>query len=51
MRMLRAGATSFWETDLASDFYRAGSLCHGWSSIPIYVFEKLGLCPDAEEEN
>ena len=52
MRMLRAGATSFWETDLGSeDFYRAGSLCHGWSSVPIYIFEKLGLCPDAAEEN
>ena len=51
VRMLRAGATSFWETDLGSeDFFRAGSLCHGWSSVPIYVFDKLGLCPDAEEE-
>ncbi len=46
-RMLRAGATSFWETDHGSeDFDRAGSLCHGWSSVPIYVFERFGLCPD-----
>lgn len=35
--MLRAGATSFWETaEGASAFHRAGSLCHGWSASPAY---------------
>ena len=34
--MLRQGATSVWETpDGAADFDNAGSLCHGWSAIPI----------------
>lgn len=36
--MINAGATTFWETDLgASDFDNAGSLCHGWSSVPVYI--------------
>lgn len=40
--MLKAGATSFWETEKGeSDFDGAGSLCHGWSAIPIYYFNKL----------
>ncbi len=31
-----------WETEIgASDFSNAGSLCHGWSSIPIYYYHKL----------
>lgn len=35
-KMLDAGATSFWETDEgASAFNNAGSLCHGWSAIPV----------------
>ncbi len=34
--MLNCGATSFWETELgAHDFGSAGSLCHGWSALPI----------------
>ncbi|MBE6546954.1 MAG: hypothetical protein E7668_05900 [Ruminococcaceae bacterium] len=34
--MLEAGATSVWETiEGAPAFGNAGSLCHGWSSIPI----------------
>ncbi len=42
--MLRQGATTFWETELgAADFYGAGSLSHGWTAIPIYLFKKLGL--------
>lgn len=42
--MLFAGATSFWETDDGeADFNRAGSLSHGWSAIPVYVFDKLGI--------
>lgn len=37
--MLCAGATSFWETELgAADFFRAGSLCHGWSAVPVYIY-------------
>ncbi|MBO4356470.1 MAG: family 78 glycoside hydrolase catalytic domain [Clostridia bacterium] len=41
--MLSEGATSFWETIKGSeDFNRAGSLCHGWSAIPIkYLCELL----------
>ena len=31
-----------WETiEGASDFDNAGSLCHGWSSTPIYYYAKL----------
>lgn len=41
-KMLAAGATSVWETtDGASEFDIAGSLCHGWSAIPIGYFETL----------
>lgn len=46
--MLYRGATSFWETEKgAYDFENAGSLCHGWSAIPIYFFCKylLGIVP------
>ena len=40
--MLREGATSFWETLLgAADIDGAGSLCHGWASIPVYMFDQL----------
>ena len=40
--MLDAGATSFWETiEGQSAFGNAGSLCHGWSTIPIYYFNIL----------
>ena len=40
--MLNAGATSVWETiDGASAFDNAGSLCHGWSAIPVHYFNKL----------
>ncbi len=42
--MLCRGATSFWETDRgADDFGGAGSLSHGWSSVPVLVFRRLGL--------
>lgn len=42
LKMLREGATTFWETELgASDFDDAGSLCHGWSALPIYYYETL----------
>lgn len=40
--MLRAGATTFWETIIgADDFADAGSLCHGWSALPVYYYELL----------
>lgn len=40
--MLRNGATSFWETIKGDfDFGYAGSLCHGWSALPIYYYEIL----------
>ncbi|MBQ9860173.1 MAG: hypothetical protein IJO76_05815 [Clostridia bacterium] len=39
--MLFKGATSFWETQRGPwDFSDAGSLCHGWATIPIYIFHK-----------
>ncbi|HHY83778.1 MAG TPA: family 78 glycoside hydrolase catalytic domain [Clostridiales bacterium] len=46
--MLLKGATSFWETIKgASDFSDAGSLCHGWSAIPVYFYQRylLGVKP------
>jgi hypothetical protein len=40
--MLAEDATSFWETeDGAAAFGNAGSLCHGWSALPIYYLHKL----------
>ena len=40
--MLRAGATTVWETEKgAEDFNLAGSLCHGWSAMPIYYLHKF----------
>lgn len=40
--MLDNGATTFWETAKGeADFDRAGSLCHGWSAVPVYVYHKL----------
>ncbi len=47
--MLYQGATSFWETANGSkDFSLSGSLCHGWSATPIYVYFRygLGIYPD-----
>lgn len=46
--MLYSGATSFWETIKgADDFDKAGSLCHGWSAVPLYFFYAylLGVKP------
>lgn len=46
-KMLEAGATTFWETEKGwQDFDGAGSLCHGWSAIPVYYLKIL-----AEGEN
>ncbi len=43
-RMLRSRTDTFWETALgADDFDYAGSLCHGWSAVPIYIFGKYGV--------
>lgn len=46
--MLSKGATSFWETKKGeADFDGAGSLCHGWSAIPVYYYRLL--CTDNAE--
>ena len=38
-KMLGQGATSFWEVSEGwPAFGGAGSLCHGWSAIPIYIY-------------
>ena len=40
--MLDAGSTTVWETKKGeSDFRNAGSLCHGWSAVPIYYYHKF----------
>lgn len=40
--MLKNGATTFWETIKGeADFDGAGSLCHGWSAVPVYVAWRL----------
>ncbi len=47
--MLYNGATTFYETaDGADAFGYAGSLCHGWSAVPSYLYFKylLGISPD-----
>ncbi len=37
-----SGATTYWETIKGdADFDNAGSLCHGWSAVPIFVAWKL----------
>ena len=42
--MLNAGSDTVWETlGGCDDFSGAGSLCHGWSSVPIYFYHKLGI--------
>lgn len=40
--MLEKGATSFWETiGGAFNVGSAQSLCHGWSAIPVYYYNKI----------
>jgi len=40
--MLENGATSFWENiEGQSAFDNAGSLCHGWSAIPVYYLDLI----------
>lgn len=42
--MLDAGATSFWEMKEGwTAFDNAGSMCHGWSAVPVY-FYAMHLC-------
>ncbi|MBR2965108.1 MAG: hypothetical protein IKC34_01005, partial [Clostridia bacterium] len=42
--MLDAGSDTVWETILGeADFNGAGSLCHGWSAVPVHVYRKLGM--------
>lgn len=42
-KMIFQGATTFWETIEGSDaFDSAGSLCHGWSAIPVYYYHLYG---------
>jgi hypothetical protein len=42
--MLDNGSTTVWETlDGSKAFGNAGSLCHGWSAVPIYVYHRLGI--------
>lgn len=37
--MVRLGNGTVWETEAGeSDFKNAGSLCHGWSAMPIYYY-------------
>ena len=42
--MIDSGTSTVWETlEGASAFGNAGSLCHGWSAIPVYYFHKLKM--------
>lgn len=39
--ILLTGADTFWETvEGSSAFDFAGSLCHGWSAVPVYLFSR-----------
>lgn len=49
--MVYNNATTFWETALGDDderMLRAGSYCHGWAAMPIYIFWKYmaGVYPE-----
>ena len=40
--MVELGLGTVWETEQGeSDFKNAGSLCHGWSAMPVYYYHKL----------
>ena len=46
--MAASDSTTMWETNRGeADFDNAGSLCHGWSALPLYYFFaiKLGVRP------
>ncbi len=48
--MLYNNATTFWETLRgASDMGNAGSLCHGWSAVPIYFYHEYALKMNGED--
>ncbi|MCR5682759.1 MAG: hypothetical protein K6G29_09955 [Clostridiales bacterium] len=48
--MLHENATTFWETiDGARDFGNAGSLCHGWSAIPIVLYHRYAMTMDGSQ--
>ena len=41
-KMIESGSSCVWETsDGSKAFENAGSLCHGWSAVPIYFYNKL----------
>ena len=47
--MVLEGATSFWETiDGGDAFSKAGSLCHGWSAVPVYFWHKYAAYRPAD---
>ena len=47
--MLDFGSDTVWETARgAEDFSGAGSLCHGWSAVPVYIYHRLGVARYAE---
>jgi hypothetical protein len=40
--MVELGVGTVWETEMGqADFDNAGSLCHGWSALPIYYYHTL----------
>ena len=40
--MIEYGVGTVWETEIGEkDFKKAGSLCHGWSALPIYYYHIL----------
>lgn len=48
-RMLFENSKTFWETELGcDDFDNAGSMCHGWTAVPIYIYFRyvLGITPE-----
>jgi hypothetical protein len=47
-KMVLSGSSTCWETiNGAADFDGAGSLCHGWSALPVYYYHAyvLGIRP------
>lgn len=43
-KMLDFGSDTVWETiDGEAAFRKAGSLCYGWSAVPVYIFHRLGI--------
>ena len=45
--MLAEGPGTVWETARGeSDFENAGSLCHGWSAVPVHIYHRLGIAKE-----